>query len=61
MRQILTLISIILLTLNASFPAAAQTNLLFDSLSLDPNAPVNMTSDKLSISQADGSAIWALL
>ena len=56
MRQILTLVSIILLTLNASFPAAAQTNLLFGSLSLDPNAPVNMTSDKLSISQADGSA-----
>ena len=56
MRKILTLISIIFLTLNAYSPALAQTSLYLSGLSLDPNAPVNMTSDKLSISQADGSA-----
>ena len=56
MRQILTLVSIILLTLNASFPAVAQTSLLLGSVRIDPNSPMNMTSDKLSISQADGSA-----
>ena len=56
MRQILTLVSIILLALNTTFPAVAQTSLLLGSVSLDPNAPVSMTSDKLSISQADGSA-----
>jgi lipopolysaccharide export system protein LptA len=55
-RHIFTLVSIILLTLNASFPSVAQTSMLLGGVSLDPNAPVNMTSDKLSISQADGSA-----
>ena len=45
-----------MLTLNTSFPAGAQTSLYLSGVSLDSNALLDMTSDKLSISQVDGSA-----
>ncbi|MGB0798679.1 MAG: lipopolysaccharide transport periplasmic protein LptA [Planktomarina sp.] len=39
-------------------PLAAQTTLSFGGLNVDPNAQVEMTADKLSVSQTDGAATF---
>ena len=39
-------------------PAFAQTNINLGAVNADPNAPVEITADNLSIDQASGSAVF---
>ena len=40
-------------------PAISQTNINLGAVNADPNAPVEITADNLSIDQASGSAVFA--
>lgn len=39
-------------------PALAQTNINLGAVNADPNAPVEITADNLSIDQSNGSAVF---
>lgn len=39
-------------------PAGAQTNINLGAVNADPNAPVEITADNLSIDQASGTAVF---
>jgi len=45
-------------TLVVTSPALAQTNINLGAVNADPNAPVEITADNLSIDQASGSAVF---
>lgn len=45
-------------TLFCAAPAFAQTNINLGAISADPNAPVEITADNLSIDQASGTAVF---
>ena len=56
MRHILLTLTVLLSTCLLAFTASAQTSLSLGSFTTDPDAPVEMTADKLTVSQSDGSA-----
>lgn len=41
-----------------ALPVLADTGISFDGLKTDPTAPLQVTADQLSVSQADGSAVF---
>ena len=41
-----------------ALPAPADTGINFNGLKTDPTAPLQVTADQLSVSQADGSAVF---
>ncbi len=45
-------------TLMCAAPAFAQTNINLGAISADPNAPVEITADNLSIDQTSGTAVF---
>ena len=56
MRHILLTLTVLLSTCLLAFTASAQTSLSLGGFTIDPDAPVEMTADKLTVSQSDGSA-----
>ncbi len=56
MRHILLTLTVLLSTCLLALTASAQTSLSLGDFTTDPNAPVEMTADKLTVSQSDGSA-----
>ena len=56
MRHFILIITILLSYCWITLPVFAQTSLSLGGFSSNPNAPIEMTADKLSISQTDGSA-----
>lgn len=56
MRHILLTLTVLLSTCLLAFTASAQTSLSLGGFTTDPDAPVEMTADKLTVSQSDGSA-----
>lgn len=46
------------LALTCASPAVAQTDINLGAINADPNAPVEITADSLSINQDSGSAIF---
>ena len=56
MRHILLTLTVLLSTCLLAFTASAQTSLSLGGFITDPDAPVEMTADKLTVSQSDGSA-----
>lgn len=55
----LTLIALLALTAPLALPALADTGITFDGLKTDPAAPINVTADTLSVSQADSLATFS--
>ena len=56
MRHILLTLTVLLSTCLLAFTASAQTSLSVGGFITDSDAPVEMTADKLTVSQSDGSA-----
>lgn len=56
MRHILLTLTVLLSTCLLAFTASAQTSLSLGGFTTDSDAPVEMTADKLTVSQSDGSA-----
>ena len=56
MRHILFTLTVLLSTCLLAFTASAQTSLSLGGFTTDTDAPVEMTADKLTVSQSDGSA-----
>ena len=56
MRHILLTLTVLLSTCLLAFTASAQTSLYLGGFTTDPDAAVEMTADKLTVSQSDGSA-----
>jgi len=56
LRHFILIITILLSYCWITLPVFAQTSLSLGGFSSNPNAPIEMTADKLSISQTDGSA-----
>jgi len=50
--------AVIAFTLLLAAPALAQTNVNLGGISADPNAPVEITADSLSVDQETGTAIF---
>ena len=55
----LTLPALLALVALLALPALADTGVNFDGLKTDPTAPLQVTADQLSVSQADGSALFS--
>jgi lipopolysaccharide export system protein LptA len=55
-RHILLTLTVLLSTCLLAFTASAQTSLSLGGFTTDSDAPVEMTADKLTVSQSDGSA-----
>jgi len=55
-RHILFTLTVLLSTCLLAFTASAQTSLSLGGFTTDTDAPVEMTADKLTVSQSDGSA-----
>ena len=56
MRHILLTLTVLLSTCLLAFTASAQTSLSLGGFTTDLDAPVEITADKLTVSQSDGSA-----
>ena len=56
MRYIIPTIIALISTFCLALPALAQTSLSIGGLSSNPSGPVEMSADKLTVSQSDGSA-----
>ena len=56
MRHFILIITMLLSYCWITLPVFAQTSLSLGSFSSNPNAPIEMAADKLTISQTDGSA-----
>ena len=56
MRQFILIITILLSYCWISLPVFAQTSLSLGGFSSNQNAPIEMTADKLTVNQSDGSA-----
>ncbi|WP_347832454.1 LptA/OstA family protein [uncultured Planktomarina sp.] len=56
MRHILLTLTVLLSSCLLAFTASAQTSLSLGGFITGPDAPVEMTADKLTVSQSDGSA-----
>lgn len=56
MRNILLTLTVLMSTCLLAFTASAQTSLSLGGFTTDSDAPVEMTADKLTVSQSDGSA-----
>jgi lipopolysaccharide export system protein LptA len=55
-RHILLTLTVLLSTCLLAFTASAQTSLSLGGFTTDLDAPVEITADKLTVSQSDGSA-----
>ena len=56
MRYFILIITVLFSTFFIALPSLAQTNLSLGGFSSNPDGPIEMTADKLTISQSDGSA-----
>ena len=56
MRYFILIITVLFSTFFIALPSFAQTNLSLGGFSSNPDGPIEMTADKLTISQSDGSA-----
>ena len=56
MRHFILIITILLSYCWITLPVFAQTSLSLGGFSSNPNAPIEMVADKLTVSQTDGSA-----
>jgi len=52
-------LSIAFALITLTLPLAAQTNISLGGLSADPNAPLEITADALSVDQDSGSAVFS--
>jgi len=55
-RHFILTITAVISTFCFVIPTQAQTNLSLDGFSPDPEAPIEMTADRLTVNQLDGSA-----
>ena len=56
MRYFILIITVLFSTFFIALPSLAQTSLSLGGFSSNPDGPIEMTADKLTISQSDGSA-----
>jgi lipopolysaccharide export system protein LptA len=55
-RYIILALTVLLSTCFLAFAASAQTSLSLGGFSADPDAPIEMSADKLTVSHSDGAA-----